>query len=569
MASRPPACLGPVAGVLGLFIAVSSLCGQQVVLDIRSIRQGEKEFIVEGMVVMSNLSPGEQMVERDDALVIADIMQQEGGVFPELPDGMVIRPPATAETNYVKGGRFLTRSERDGLHVLSQTLVRLVPRKAPVWREYGFSQWRKNAPNCVISEFSGTLPLEHAGKTVRIRASLVHEWGGPNAAWSAYSLHHDIGHIGTLQAGPARKPEAHRIYIESGPAGSPNPVLPGGGVQCRIRARDSLGHVPLFAWKSFPAAGSFSDPAASDPIWTPPENSMNQVRAYTLSCTVTCPEDPSLQETGSFLQEVCPAARPVSLVLRISAEGFENVEFSTGPFVPRYESVTLTGAVLPAYRSRDEAGRLGADSRVQAELIVMDEGREVDRVSESLTMYASYWLTVNLTKFRGCAKARNARRNRDIRLSPLGGRQEAVAGKEEPGSEEIYNRILAKALEKKGAERLWQLLGLYKAYENDRSYIASGGQGTPALDAFFKNMKEGRVGDIKNAVNTLWEYSKNPLTLGGAAIEDLMQNTNRAVERLLGKGFLKQSGGGANAIRDAGQALKRKLEDFQKQEAEP
>ena len=94
-----------------------------------------------------------------------------------------------------------------------------------MWREYGgLGNWEKNAPSEVTKQFEGTIPLKYAGKTLRIRATLKHEWGGPYAAWPAFSFHHDIGYEGqlTAAAGPTPTPTPTSNVTDSDKDGVPD-----------------------------------------------------------------------------------------------------------------------------------------------------------------------------------------------------------------------------------------------------------------------------------------------------------------------------------------------------------
>jgi len=381
------------------------------------------------------------------------------------------------------------------------------------------------------------------------------------------NLHHDIGHEGILEANNIKKPYSHKIYIASGPTGGPNPAAAEEPVQCKIIGKDTQNHKLLYQWTVKPQAGSFSDPDIPNPVWTAPKNTMAKIRNYTISCTITCSADSSLKETGSFVQDVCPVIKPVSIILRISAAGFETYEQKSKPFKPRYQRIIIDGSVMPIYRNSDEAGTLGADTRVLAELIVICEGKEVRAKRSYMKMYSDFWLPVDLSEFAGCTKKARAIRRKNIRLKPIGSVDNKNKDKsKEQKSKELYEKILAdKFGKKKGFKRIWALLGLYKAYLNDKVHISTGEKGTPALDKFFKNLNQGPVGEMKNAVNTLWEFSKDSLTLGGSTIEDMIQNTNKAWKNIFGKGFLTKSKKGPNSITDAGKAIKNKLELLQKE----
>ncbi len=553
--------------VLMIFICFSPVFSQTTILTIKSIEDTEKGFLVKGIVIMSNLNPGGQIVERDDCSIFADIKKEPDSVYPLLPDYYKIMTPKDVETSFLKGKRYLTRKEYYGVNIHSHPIVGFSPRGFNIWRDYGgLGIWHKKAPTSVTHEFEGIIPKQYAGKTVRIRASLKHQWGGPYSNWSAYSFHHDIGHEGILKTNNIKKPDSHKIYIAAGPSGKPNPVSTGGLVQCKISGKDTRNHKLLYEWTVKPQAGTFSDPTIPDPVWTAPENTMKITRKYTIACTITCPIDSSLKATGSFVQEVCPEIKPVSIILRISADGFETFEQRSKPFKPRYQRLIRDGFVMPIKRNSDEAGKLGADTQVFAELIVMCEGKEVRAKRMWTKMYSDYWLPVDLSEFAGCTKKEKTIRKKNIWLKPTDSYDQNNKDKsEQQKNKEMYDKLLnEKFANKKGFKRILALLGLYKAYQNDRVHILAGGKGTPALDKFFKNLRQGNVGEMKNAINTIWEFGKSPLTLGGSDIEEMIQNTNKACKNYFGKGFLKKYIKGPNSISDAGIAIKNKLLQFEK-----
>ncbi|MCK5220288.1 MAG: hypothetical protein KAR14_01800, partial [Candidatus Aminicenantes bacterium] len=264
--------------------------------------------------------------------------------------------------------------------------------------------------------------------------------------------------------------------------------------------------------------------------------------------------------------DVCPVIKPVSIILRISADGFETYEQKSKPFKPRYQRIILDGFVMPIKRNSGEAGRIGADTQVFAELIVMCEGKEVRAKRMWTKMYSDYWLPIDLTEFAGCTKRAKTIRKKNIWLKPTDSYDQNDKDKsEQQKNKEMYDKLLnEKFANKKGFRRILALLGLYKAYQNDRVHMATGKKGTPALNKFFKNLRQGPVGEMKNAINTIWEFGKSPLTLGGSDIEEMIQNTNKACESYFGKGFLKKSIKGPDSISDAGFAIKDKLLQFEK-----
>jgi len=117
---------------------------------------------------------------------------------------------------------------------------------------------------------------------------------------------------------------------------------------------------------------------------------------------------------------------------------------------------------------------------------------------------------------------------------------------------------------KNGFKKILEILGLYKAYQNDLVHAKTFSKGTPALNKFLKNLNQGPVGEMKNAINTIWEFAKDPMTMGGSKIEDMIQNANKLWTSISGKGFLKKPLKGPNSIKDAGIAIKEKLLQYQK-----
>ncbi|MBW2097062.1 MAG: right-handed parallel beta-helix repeat-containing protein, partial [Deltaproteobacteria bacterium] len=100
-------------------------------------------------------------------------------------------------------------------------------------------------------------------------------------------------------------PVADEVTITAGPAGDPNPVAPGGQVQCSVTAEDSRGHPLSYEWSAEGDAGSFDADSLENPTWTAPANSTGEVAEYEISVTVTCSEAKSV--TASYTQQVEPA----------------------------------------------------------------------------------------------------------------------------------------------------------------------------------------------------------------------------------------------------------------------
>ncbi len=193
---------------------VSSALAISVSLSITSVEKSEekKGYIIKGEVTASDLNPKGQIVESDSMTIFADIKIDSGSVYQELPEGMYIRKPAGCESSYTKGKKCMTLKEERGVCISRGVVTGLGDiRISPVWRAYGgLGVWDKKAPKSVTKTFEGVIPftrhykgeqIQVEGKEVRIRATLQHRWGGPYAAWPAFSFHHDIGFEGVLQTG--------------------------------------------------------------------------------------------------------------------------------------------------------------------------------------------------------------------------------------------------------------------------------------------------------------------------------------------------------------------------------
>jgi len=92
------------------------------------------------------------------------------------------------------------------------------------------------------------------------------------------------------------------ITITSVPSGTPNPVAPGGQVNCSVSASDSRGHWLSYNWSA--TGGSFSNPNNQNPVWTAPQNTGSTIQTYTLTVRVTCAGGQT--QTGSYQQGVNP-----------------------------------------------------------------------------------------------------------------------------------------------------------------------------------------------------------------------------------------------------------------------
>ena len=217
------------AGLLGMSLCACGFAGaQSIQLENLTIAKGENGFIVKGTVHATNLNPKGQVVVADDAAVVVDIKQTAQSKYQLLPRSMYLQPPEGSQTSYTKGsgpGETMTKEEHEGVGITQRTVATFGLRNSPVWRAYGgIGEWEKNAPAEVSRDFEGTIPLEYAGKVVRIRASLSHQWGGPYAAWPAFSFHHGIGYEGQLQPATAVLPPAGTEPGKPPPEAEPKPL---------------------------------------------------------------------------------------------------------------------------------------------------------------------------------------------------------------------------------------------------------------------------------------------------------------------------------------------------------
>ncbi len=169
--------------------------GVEVEIENLTIKKTDKNFVVSGTVIGTNLNPEGKICEFDDVYIIADIKENSSSKYPELPEFYSIGWGCD-----VKGGKCLTKEEAEGIGITKYIISQFSLRPRWVWKNYGgLEKWRENAPSTVKMNFSGTIPLEYEGKTVRIRAKLVHAWGGPYANWPAMSYHHCIAYDGELR----------------------------------------------------------------------------------------------------------------------------------------------------------------------------------------------------------------------------------------------------------------------------------------------------------------------------------------------------------------------------------
>lgn len=104
----------------------------------------------------------------------------------------------------------------------------------------------------------------------------------------------------------------HAIDITGQPQGPGAAVNSGATVQCSVEAGDTHGHALTYLWTAADAdgdpAGSFNNASLQHPRWTAPDNETGVVAEYTLTVTITCPEDSQITREASFVQQVRPVA---------------------------------------------------------------------------------------------------------------------------------------------------------------------------------------------------------------------------------------------------------------------
>ncbi len=168
---------------------------QEVRISDLKVLRTSKGYRVTGTVTGAGLNQV-GVPESDVVQLLADFKIAADATYPELPDGLVIRPPKAAETSFAKDGRMLTRKELHGVNVKIVTFASVTLRAPTVWRRYGLKEWADKAPNTVTRKFEGLIPLEFGDKPVRLHARLRHHFGGPHAAWPGIVFRHSLWKIG-------------------------------------------------------------------------------------------------------------------------------------------------------------------------------------------------------------------------------------------------------------------------------------------------------------------------------------------------------------------------------------
>ncbi len=181
-----------------VFAVLSNAFAQTVSVALSSIKFDGNYYIIKGIVRVSDLNPKGQLPEKDIVTIYADILKNSEGKFPVLPDSLWITH------GEVKNNKVLTDAELRGTNCITLRLWEWVVRQ-DAWKEGAgekdghFHFDSSKMKSSYESKFEIKIPKEYAGNTVRIRAFLNHSWGGPFAAWPAFSYHHTIIYQGKLK----------------------------------------------------------------------------------------------------------------------------------------------------------------------------------------------------------------------------------------------------------------------------------------------------------------------------------------------------------------------------------
>ena len=154
----------------------------------------------------------------------------------------------------------------------------------------------------------------------------------------------------------------HTLTITAGPNGTPNPAVPGGGVNLSVDAVDSFGHALTFAWTSTCTgilSGTFNDATLKTPTWTAAANATGATQTCVLKVVVN--DGHGTTKTASFNETVrsvpkvttlTPAAATVGTTITIRGMGLTDsslVTFAGGAeAVPTSVTATSLQVVVPA-----------------------------------------------------------------------------------------------------------------------------------------------------------------------------------------------------------------------------
>ncbi len=188
-------------------VSIVGVKAQTISAEITSKSFDGENYILKGHIIALDLNPEGQMPEDDDVTIYMDIMLKDGGKWPVLPDGYWIR------SGEVKNKKVLTAEELSGTNCKTVSLWSWAVRRrawgagAGTNANGGFSYDASKVQDTYKNDFEIKIPKTYADKIVRIRVFLNHSWGGPFAAWPAFSYHHTILYTGKLKEIVAGKPK--------------------------------------------------------------------------------------------------------------------------------------------------------------------------------------------------------------------------------------------------------------------------------------------------------------------------------------------------------------------------
>jgi len=169
-----------VAGLLAL-PALAQAPDATISMSVDSITETDAGFVVTGTVTTAGPVTEAHVNRYYTAHVLAEIMETDSAQYPGLPEAVRMTTPDGAETAFVTGsgpGGTMTNEELHGVDITTVTL--------------GSS----GGPGTF--EFSGTIPLAHAGKPFRIRAWLDYQVMYSGAMNPGITYKHAEGFSGTV-----------------------------------------------------------------------------------------------------------------------------------------------------------------------------------------------------------------------------------------------------------------------------------------------------------------------------------------------------------------------------------
>ncbi|MBU0606946.1 MAG: copper amine oxidase N-terminal domain-containing protein [Armatimonadetes bacterium] len=142
---------------------------------------------------------------------------------------------------------------------------------------------------------------------------------------------------------PPPPPTSPRLEIVEGPLGRPNPVAPGGAVQCAVLV--SYSSKPKLSYQWTATGGTFNYPQAQNPTWTAPATGSASQYAITVSITAS----DGAHIAASYLQKVsaAPTSSPPPPVTTTSPAAIRVYIDGTWMLTPT-PPVEISGRVLVA-----------------------------------------------------------------------------------------------------------------------------------------------------------------------------------------------------------------------------